>query len=680
VSPTTAADQFRTLLDVSASISAHRDVKALFRDLARLLRQVIQFDYLNLILYDAETDAMRLHVLETREAGPLPLAVPFPVDESPAGEAWRDQRTILVPDTRRASEWPQVMRLLVELGVVSCCYLPLTSAQRRLGAMGLGHLTPHEFTGQELAFLRTVAAQVAVAVDNALGHDELERERDRLRLLLEVTNTLVSSLEPRELFERITDELGKVIPHDYASVALIEAGGDLVIRALCLPGGSGLVAEQMAIPEDGSPARLALAELRIATFDEKQLKSMQSEGSRRLLAEGIKTLICVPLITRNGTLGTLNVGFARAHRAAESDIAILGQIAKQIAVAVENATAFGQISKLKDKLAEEKLYLEDELRTDRNFSEMVGESAAFKGILKQVETVAPTGASVLILGETGTGKELIARAIHQLSERSERTFVKLNCAAIPTGLLESELFGHEKGAFTGAIQQKIGRLELADKGTLFLDEVGDIPLELQPKLLRAIQEREFERLGSTRTIKVDFRLVAATNRDLQQMVGDREFRADLFYRLNVFPIHVPPLRERPDDVPLLVRYFTQKFSRRMNRGIETIPAKAMARLTRYSWPGNIRELENLIERAVILSPGESLRIPDPNGGGSDTSRPASALTLEDAEREHIIRAVNETDGRIGGPGGAAARLGLKRSTLQSRMKKLGIGRPRANRA
>lgn len=674
---TAAADQFRTLLDVSASISAHRDVKALFRDLARLLRQVIQFDYLNLILYDAETEAMRLYVLETKEPGPLPPAVPFPVDESPAGQAWRHQQTIVVPDTRRTTEWPQVMRLLRELGVESCCYLPLTSAQRRLGAMGLGHLTPHEFSEEELAFLRTVAAQVAVAVDNALGHDELERERDRLRLLLEVTNTLVSSLEPRELFERVTDALGKVIPHDYASLALIEPDRNaLVVRALCLPGGRGLVAEQMAIPEDGSPARVALAEQRISIFDENQLTSMQTEGSRRLLAEGIRTLICVPLITRNGTLGTLNVGFARAQRVAESDIAILGQIAKQIAVAVENATAFGQISELKDKLAEEKLYLEDELRSDRNFSEMVGDSAAFKSILKQVETVAPTGASVLILGETGTGKELIARAIHQLSDRCERTFVKLNCAAIPTGLLESELFGHEKGAFTGAIQQRIGRLELADKGTLFLDEVGDIPLELQPKLLRAIQEREFERLGSTRTIKVDFRLVAATNRHLQQMVSEREFRADLFYRLNVFPIHVPPLRERPDDIPLLVRYFTQKFSRRMNRRIETIPAEAMARLTRYSWPGNIRELENLIERAVILSPGPSLRVPGPDGEGSVQ---ASALTLEDVEREHIIRAVNETNGVIAGPNGAAARLGMKRSTLQSRMKKLGIARPRTNR-
>lgn len=672
MSPTAAADRFRTLLDVSTAISAHHDVKALFRDLAGRLRQVIQFDYLNVILHDPETEAMRLYVLESDDIGPMPPAAPFAVDESPAGQAWRDQRTVVVPDTARATEWPQIMTLLRGLGVVSCCYLPLTSAQRRLGAMGVGHLAPHEFNEEELDFLRTVAAQIAVAVDNALGHDELERERDRLRLLLDVTNTLVSSLEPRELFERITDALGKVIPHDYASLALFEAGrGALVIRALDFPGGHGSIQEQVAIPDDGSPARVALAERRISIFDEKQLASMQGEGSRRLLAEGIKTLICVPLITRNDTLGTLNVGFARAHRAGESDLAILGQVAKQVAVAIENATAFGQISELKDKLAEEKLYLEDELRSDRNFSEMVGESPAFDAILKQIETVAPTGATVLILGETGTGKELIARAIHQFSDRSERTFVRLNCGAIPTGLLESELFGHEKGAFTGAIQQKIGRLELADKGTLFLDEVGDIPLELQPKLLRAIQEREFERLGSTRTIKVDFRLVAATNRDLQQMVSDREFRADLFYRLHVFPIQVPPLRERPEDIPLLVRYFTQKFSRRMHRRIDAIPSEAMARLTRYSWPGNIRELENLIERAVILSPGPSLRVP-----GQDGPATSGALTLEAAEREHIVRTVNETGWVIAGPTGAAARLGLKRSTLQSRMKKLGISRPR----
>jgi formate hydrogenlyase transcriptional activator len=347
-------------------------------------------------------------------------------------------------------------------------------------------------------------------------------------------------------------------------------------------------------------------------------------------------------------------------------------VAAQAAIAIENAQAVREIERLKNKLAEEKLYLEDEIRTERNFGEVIGDSPAFRKALRQVETVAPTDATVLILGETGTGKELIARSVHELSARAQRTFARLNCAAIPTGLLESELFGHEKGAFTGAIAQRIGRFELADGGTLFLDEVGDIPLELQPKLLRALQEQEFERLGSTRTIKVDVRVIAATNRDLPRMVAEQQFRIDLYYRLNVFPLPVPPLRDRASDIPMLVRYFAQKFSRRMNKHIETIPAATLAALAEYSWPGNVRELENLIERAVILSSGTTLQIP------LTELRPGPALTpsttLESAERQHIGRVLEETGWRIAGPDGAAERLGMKRTTLQSKIKKLGIER------
>ncbi len=335
--------------------------------------------------------------------------------------------------------------------------------------------------------------------------------------------------------------------------------------------------------------------------------------------------------------------------------------------------ALRQVSELKERLAEEKLYLEEEIRTEYNFEEIVGESVALKRILKQVETVAPTEATVMILGETGTGKELIARAIHHLSPRHERTFVKLNCAAIPGGLLESELFGHEKGAFTGAISQKIGRLELAHRGTLFLDEVGDIPLELQPKLLRVLQEKEFERLGSTRTIPVDARLVAATNRDLEQMLKDRQFRSDLYYRLRVFPITIPPLRDRQQDIPILVRYFAQKHARRMNKKIETIPHDAMQVLTRWHWPGNVRELANFVERAVILSRGPVLQLPLAELKAAE-SETAPSSTLEAAEREHILRVLRETKGVIAGPHGAAAKLGLNRSTLNSKMRKLGISR------
>jgi formate hydrogenlyase transcriptional activator len=341
---------------------------------------------------------------------------------------------------------------------------------------------------------------------------------------------------------------------------------------------------------------------------------------------------------------------------------------------VENALAYQEIAELKNKLAEEKLYLEEEIRTEHNFEEIIGESATLKSVLSQVETVAPTDSTVLIQGETGTGKELVARAIHNLSRRHNRTFVKVNCAAIPTGLLESELFGHEKGAFTGAIAQKAGRFELAHQGTLFLDEVGDIPLELQPKLLRVLQEKEFERLGGNRTIRIDIRLVAATNRDLSQMVADGEFRSDLYYRLNVFPIHVPALRERAEDIPLLVRYFVQNYARRMDRLIDSISAEDMETLNRYAWPGNVRELENLIERAVILSPGPVLRIPT----GQLATQPgvvSAPTTLEAAEREHILRILDQTKWLIAGPNGAASRLGMKRTTLQSKLKKLGISRP-----
>jgi formate hydrogenlyase transcriptional activator len=343
-----------------------------------------------------------------------------------------------------------------------------------------------------------------------------------------------------------------------------------------------------------------------------------------------------------------------------------------VAIAIDNTMAYQEIAELKDKLAEEKLYLEDEIRTEHNFGEIIGESAVLKRILRQVEIVAPADSTVLIQGETGTGKELIARAIHNLSPRRERTFVKINCAAIPTGLLESELFGHERGAFTGAIAQKIGRFELAHRGTLFLDEVGDIPLELQPKLLRVLQEKELERLGSTRTVRIDVRLVAATNRDLTQMVDDRLFRNDLYYRLNVFPILMPSLRERAEDIPLLIRYFVQKHARQMNKRIDTIPAEEMKALARYQWPGNVRELENLVERSVLLTQGSVLHVPPGELKPRKENVTCPTTTLEDAEREHILRALRDAKWAVDGAQGAAVRLGMKRTTLYSKMKKLRI--------
>jgi formate hydrogenlyase transcriptional activator len=405
------------------------------------------------------------------------------------------------------------------------------------------------------------------------------------------------------------------------------------------------------------------------------LTEFPAEIVKRAAAEGLQSGCAVPLVAHGRPLGTLSVVSLREGAFTEQDADLLGRIGAQVAIAVENALAYREIDGLKDKLNKEKLYLEDEIRTEYNFEEIIGESVALKAVLKQVEVVAPTDSTVLILGETGTGKELLARAIHNLSGRREHTFVKMNCAAIPTGLLESELFGHEKGAFTGAIATKVGRFELADRGTIFLDEVGEIPLELQVKLLRVLQEQEFERLGSSRTIRVNVRVVAATNRDLPHMVKEQTFRSDLYYRLNVFPVTVPPLRDRAEDIPILVRHFAQKFALRMTRTIETIPAEALKAMKDYHWPGNVRELENFIERAVILSQGTVLTVPLTELKPPALGTVSSGDRLDIAEREHILKVLKSARWVIGGPAGAAAQLGMKRTTLQSKMQRLGITRP-----
>jgi formate hydrogenlyase transcriptional activator len=403
-----------------------------------------------------------------------------------------------------------------------------------------------------------------------------------------------------------------MVSHDYASVAIYdEAAHSLSLYPLDSPLTQGLIAADATLPVRETPAGSALLEREAKIFNLLDLTKIHSRFVDQMLHQGIRSLCCIPLLTRKGTVGTLNLGSKEDRAFEPGDIGLLKQVAAQVAIALDNARAYREIAELTDKLEKEKLYLEDEIRAELNFEEIVGESPALKHVLTQARTVAPSDASVLILGETGTGKELIARAIHRMSSRKDASFIKLNCAAIPTGLLESELFGHERGAFTGAISQKVGRLELADKGTLFLDEVGEIPLELQPKLLRVLQDQEFERLGSTRTIRVNIRLVAATNRDLAKSVAAREFRSDLFYRLNVFPVRMPPLRERVNDVPLLVRYFVQKFARRMNKPIETIPTETMNALVGWEWPGNVRELENLFlwlnwcPRLVPCSTGRS---------------------------------------------------------------------------
>src|SRR5437867_18199 len=679
----TLAEQYQALLEVSEAIAVHRDLPSLFHDLVQRLHHVVNFEYMRMLLHDPERDVMRLHTLETPNQSCDALgSQELPVAESPGGWVWQHQQPLLVSDVEKETRFPRVTEVMRQQGVKSYCVVPLTTAQRRLGALGFGSLQEATYDGSDLEFLQQVAKQVAVAVDNALNsqsvqshQQDLARERDRLRLLLEVNNAVVARVDLRDVFAATAASLRRVIPHVLASLYLYEPDNEVVSRhALDSPGGKGLLQEGFVGPIDSTPAGPAIRTGKPALFDEDDLKRLQSDVGRLLLEEGVKSGCCVPLKSHNRLLGTLNIASLHSGAFSQDDVDLLSQVANQIAIAVENALAYRQIEELKDKLNKEKLYLEDEIRTEYNFEEIIGESAALKRILKQVETVAPTDSTVLIQGETGTGKELIARAIHNLSKRRERTFVKMNCAAIPTGLLESELFGHERGAFTGAIAQKVGRFELAHGGTLFLDEVGDVPLELQSKLLRVLQEQEFERLGSNRTIRVDVRLVAATNQDLAQMVTDKLFRSDLYYRLNVFPITAPPLRERPEDIPLLVRYFAQKYARLMNKQIETIPAGAMTALAKYHWPGNIRELENLIERSVILSQGPDLHAPLGELKVPATPAHNGVATLEAAEREHIQRVLRETNWVIGGPSGAAARLGMKRTTLQSKIRKLGISR------
>jgi formate hydrogenlyase transcriptional activator len=513
---------------------------------------------------------------------------------------------------------------------------------------------------------------------------QLRSEKDRLKLLLQLTSDVVSNLEIREVLKVVMESFRDIVRSDFAGVGLPDSDtGQLQIHALAFAGDGNFSERELVPARETLPFRLfRTGELWAGRVQDLPETQVEKES---FLAPDLMTACLLPLVSRNRTLGILILGSQRDEPYSEGDIAFLRQVSNQIAIAVENALAYRQISELTDKLAQEKLYLEDEIRSDANFEEIIGKSKEIRRVLSLVETVAPTDSTVLIHGETGTGKELIARAIHNLSPRHSKTFVKLNCAAIPSGLLESELFGHEKGAFTGAVSQRIGRLELANNGTLFLDEIGDIPPELQPKLLRVLQEREFERLGSTRTVRTDVRLIAATNRDLGAMVEERKFRSDLFFRLNVFPIQIPPLRERPEDIPLLVRHFAEEFSRRMNRTIETISSETMNVLCEYGWPGNIRELQNVIERAVILSSGPTLKVPvaemqtrsTPVPAHEDTSaRPARRTPvrsiLAEVDRNQIVRALKEADGRVGGPNGAAHRLGLKRTTFITRMKKLGI--------
>ena len=670
------SSRYQALLEVSEAIAVHRDLTNLIQDLAQRLPRIVPLNFIGLALHRPERNTIQDYIIQANIPADIQGGKEWALDAHPSGWVWQAQQPLIISDLTQDSRFPTVLPLMLEDGVQSICTVPLSTALRRLGALDFASVEKDTYQESELTFLLQVAKQVAVAVDNVLHQEELCRERDRLQVLLDVNNAIVSKLELGNLFSTMVTSLRRVIPHEATSLYFYNADAKNFYRhVLNFPSGKGLLGGSHSIALDDTPAGEAFRSRKTVCWQEVDLQQFHSVTARQLIAEGVKFGCCVPLMLPDRVLGTLNVGSTRSSAFSTADADLLTQVAGQVAIALDNALVYREITELKEKLEKENVYLRDEIRTEANFEEIVGESSGLKRVLQQLEIVAPTDSTVLILGETGTGKELIARALHQLSTRKDQAFVKINCAAIPTGLLESELFGHEKGAFTGAISQKVGRFELAHRGTIFLDEIGEVPLELQSKLLRVLQEQEFERLGGTRTIRVDVRLSAATNRDLMQMVEAGEFRRDLYYRLNVFPITIPPLRDRQEDIPILVRYFTQRYATRMKKPIETIPTKTMERLAGYPWPGNIRELENLIERAVILSQGSELSVPllDLKAGLQRSPQPMA--TLEGAERDHILRALHDTKWVIGGASGTAARLGMKRTTLISKMKKLGISRP-----
>ncbi len=667
---------YKALFDLSQSIAGHSDLETLCNALAGSLRRVVSFDFLALVLHDPVHDQLRVHAISaTRPYKDREISLPADGEHFGA-RVWREQKILVLPTLEEeAGESSEVIQEALDAGIHALTLVPLSNGDRRLGILGFGFTAPFQPDAEALAFLERVASEVAVSVDGYLARQALLHERDRMRVLFEITNALVSKLPMDELLPAISEQLSRVVAHDFAVVGLLDkVTGEARLLGLHSPAGIQIWPEDTSGPPEGLPAGEALATGKVVVTSGLDFERFPSPLYRKYTDMGFRSSCAIPLTFGNGTSGVLDLARQSGERFTEDEVDLLVQVARQIAIATENSLAYRELSQLKDKLATEKLYLEDEIRFDQNVGNMIGEGPAFQAVLRSIQVVAPTDATVLIQGETGTGKELVARAIHDLSGRSKRSLIKVNCAAIPATLLESELFGHEKGSFTGASAQKIGRFELAHQGTLFLDEVGEIPLELQSKLLRAIQEQEFERLGGNRTLRVDVRFIAATNRNLKQLVDEGKFRSDLYYRLHVFPLNVPPLTERKEDIPLLIRYFTQKHAKRMNRSIESIPSAAIEALTHYAWPGNIRELQNLIERSVILSPGRVLNIAIPELAKTSSPSIRTPRLDESAERERILQALRESDGKVSGPDGAAVRLGLRRTTLQSRMKKLKIAR------
>jgi formate hydrogenlyase transcriptional activator len=681
------ADRARLLFSITNAVMLHRNVPDLLNGISTLLRETIPHEWASIVLWDDAAQGLRRWAaVQPMLTELIPKGVLLDKDEPP-WLAFNTGDVIEIPHESFSRLHTKVTGALIARGVQSGVCLPLKTPRGKYGVLSVGSPRPDAFPVGEILLLWQIAQQLALAIENATYFERVERyrreaaeERDRFKLLLDVNNALVSYLNADSLWSAVLETMRRTVNHDYARLVTIHnAARELRIEADTYYDARGVVEPHVTTSFERSAIMLACERGAPHVLEGAEIDTFDIEGVPTMRSTGLHRACCVPLATQRGMVGGIIVASRREGAFSPADVQLLGDVAGQVAIAVENTLAFREISDLKNRLAEEKLYLEGEITSRHDFKEIVGNSQALKNVLQQIQTVAPTDATVLLLGETGTGKELLARALHDLSRRRTHPFIRLSAAALPAGLIESELFGYEKGAFTGATQSKAGRLELANRGSLFLDEVGDIPLEVQPKLLRALQEREFERLGGHHTERVDVRLIAATNRNLEEMVAGSSFRSDLYYRLSVFPIHVPPLRDRRGDIPLLVRHFVQKFSRAMGRHIATIPKSTMDALEQWHWPGNIRELQNVIERAVILSTGSVLQVPVAavqTAARPKTASPASEEAKYRAgERTMILNALAESKGVIAGPSGAAARLGLKRTTLHSKMQKLGIKRP-----
>jgi formate hydrogenlyase transcriptional activator len=681
---TITEDRYLMLLGASSALADQPTVKAVLYSLRSVLSSASRLHGADLYVLSEDGSSLRLLDFDKEVDAPvIQIGTKVPCVGAVA-EVIHEQKPVLLPDVAEEMlKHPELASHAPQSVGRSTYLFPVSTVHKRYGILALTKDRGQVFLPEDVKLMQSMASHVAIALESALARDraeqyqrELASERDRLRLVLEINNH-VAKLDIDDVLRSASTSIRRYFGCDSISVWVLKEDTRQLQKVLHdFPG------------EKGSMAAVASADPSAAELDFEKLRQRKAEIwsledfdklpvalREPLKAESIKSLAFACLATENRPLGVLSMGSRKADAFGQQDLDLLSEIGIQISLALDNALAYGRLHASAARLEEERLYLESEIESEYNFEDIVGKSAAIRKVLDQVAIVAPTSSTVLLHGETGTGKELVARAIHNLSPRRERTFVRLNCAAIPSGLVESELFGHEKGAFTGALMQKRGRFELADHGSLFLDEIGDITMDLQPKLLRALQEQEFERLGSTKTIKVNVRLIAATHRDLEGMIRNNQFREDLFYRLRVFPIEIPPLRERREDIQLLVHFFVSRLSRRMQKRIRSVPRPAMEALVNADWRGNIRELENFIERCVILTQGDELNVPRAElNRSAGRTVVAAASTFEQAERQAILDALRIAAGRIAGNGGAAERLGLKRTTLQNKMRRLNITR------